>query len=469
MVRVNEIDQHLVADVIVGYYNRQNFRDSELLAGRHSVGSKSRSPANANRIMRKTDSSDGTNNSDPEEDLENGFLPAAAPDGLCFPASLDAGNRDLAPQLHLRTSTTPTAGSGEIVTQTLAEQRRERRREQRQAHQARLRQKEAERESERRRMRVDKARREREVARAVRDAEDTERVRLLREAQEAENAAPIAARLMRTMQRRAAGAVAAAKARAGAGAGVVAVAAGGVSTQQTMATGNPADDSPFGLELGEKNHQRTENAPDGDDLPTYRRPSQVRFDKEQLPIYGSNSREREDGPPAGDRKVSVALTNASKKGRQWPQRGAKARAHPPPEGEDGTKPETTTPPLSRAREKAATAASATDTAGAGEAGKLGSDKVAMSTHQVTGAMPQQPSGAGADTDLRRRKPSEERVGEPRAVFVHRASMVASSIDGAAAWEEAVGQTGGSVAEQEARASHVRRKSTKGRVGSVLPS
>eukprot|EP00903_Cladosiphon_okamuranus_P020991 g19283.t1 len=210
MVRVNEIDQHLVADIIVGYYNRQRFRDSQLLADRHSVGSKIRSPATANRIMRRSDS-DGTKSNDPEETLENGSPHATAPNGLCFPPSLDDGDRELVPQLYLRTSTKPNAGGGEILTVSLAEQRKQRRRERRQAHQASLRQKEAERESERRRMRAEKERRDREVARAVREAEDAERVRLLREAQEAENAAPVAARLMRTMQRKAAGAVAAAK------------------------------------------------------------------------------------------------------------------------------------------------------------------------------------------------------------------------------------------------------------------
>lgn len=500
MVRVNEIDQHLVSDIIVGYYNRQNFRDSQLLADRHSMKSKTRSSASSHRVM-GTNDSDSTNNSDPEEDVRN-VTPHAASDGLCFPLSVGDGGRELVPPLHLRTSGMAVGatrkpskdfavaedGGGEIMTLTLAERRRERRRERQQAHQERLRRKDAERESERRRMRADKALRDREVARAVREAEDAERVRLLREAQEAEDAAPVAARLIRTMQRKAAGAVAAAKSRAGAGADVVAATAGSGSSQRAMATGTPADDGPFRRERGEENHQQTQNGPEGEDLPVGRRPSQVTFDNEMVQVERSaggsglergrrsndgdggnlggttmhvDNRVRKAKPPADENKLGEALTNDSKKGRHRPKKGS------PSQGKDDTSPGATTPPLSRARERAAAAAAPTDALKDREGAKATSDVIVMSAPAEVATL--QAEEAGGDTDVRRRKPSQERVGEPRAVFMHRASIVPSSIDAPTSGEAARGEMPGSVTGEEAGAIHQRRQGIKGRVGSVLPT
>lgn len=499
MVRVNEIDQHLVSDIVVGYYNRQHFRDSQLLADRHSLGPKSRSQAATKPILRRNDSDANSSNSDPEEDAEDGSL-QAAPDGLCLPPPLDDGDRELVPQLKLRTSTTPAGEGGENLTlTTVAGQRRERRRGRRQAHQDRIRTKQAEHESERRRMRADKERRDREVARAVREAEDAERVRLLREAQEAEDAAPVAARLMRTMQRKAAGAVAAAKARTAAAAGVAGGAEGGGSTQQAVGTGDPAyNNSRFRRDLTEKNHPLlAPNAPDEDEFPANRRPSQVRFDKEQRPLERSHGdglelrrrsndgdgrnlggttvksekRESKGEAPVDEGKVGAALTTDTKSRRQRPKKGSKAGADPPPEGNDATVVRATTPPFPRAREKAAAAASATITVSDMGGGNSTSDAVVASTLETAATLtpPPQAKEARGDTDFRRRKPSEERVGEPRAVFMHRASMVPFSTDAAAAGEAASGQVAGAVAGEEAGATHQRRRSTKGRVGSVLPT
>lgn len=502
MVRVNEIDKHLVADIVVGYYNRQNFRESQLLADRHSVRNKSRSSAAPQGLHHNMpgSGSGSSNNSDPEDDVDSP-PPLAEPDGRCLPPSIDDNDRELAPSLQLRMPAMAQGGDSGILTLSLAEQRKERRRERRQAHQDRLRQQEAERESERRRMQADKERREREVARAVREAEDAERVRLLREAQEAENAAPVAARLMRTMQRKAAGAVAAAKLRVGGGTGSIVVDAGGGSTHQAVMTDAPADVYAPRHELRGKNHQLTDIASDGDNPPSGRRPSQVTFDKEELPGERPGDdrleqrRRRNDGIVGGggggggnlgripmppdkrvrkgksptDREAGAAPTNDKKNRRQRPKKAAKAKADPPREGKDDTKPGAKTLPLSRAREKAAAAASAHDTVGGREGGKLTADTIVISAPS-TAETRQQVRAEGADADLPRRKPSQERVGETRAVFVHRSSLVPSSVEGAAAGE-AGEQTTGSVAraEAEAEVTRQRKKSTKGRVGSVLPT
>ena len=494
MVRVNEVDGYLVSDIVAGYYDRQHFRDSQLLADRHSAGPKSRGQAAIKPILRRNDSDDGNDsNSDSEEDAENGCL-RAAPDGLCVPPSLADGDRELVPQLKLRMSTTPTGGAGEVMTLTVAEQRRERRRERRKAHQDRIRMKEAERESERRRMRADKERRDREVARAVREAEDAERVRLLREAQEAEDAAPVAARLMRTMQRKAAGAVAAAKARAGASAGVAAVVVDRVGpTKEPVETGITADDYPFGSELMENDCQQAHSTADEDGG---RRPSQVRFDKEKPPVLierpegnglaprrrgsggdggnlggatvKSDKRESKVEAPAEEGMVGAALAKGTRNRKHGPKKGAKADT----ERNGGMDSAARTPPLARAREKAAAAVSAAITVGDSEGGKPEFDAAVTSTPGTAAPpSPTQAREAGADTTLPKRKPSEERVGEPRAVFMHRASMVPSSTDAAAAGKAAGGQvtTGTTGAGEAAGATHQRSTSNRGRVGSVLPA
>lgn len=319
MVRVSEKDRHLVADIIVGYYSRDNFRDSELLAERHGLGAKhptTTTTLSSNRSdPRNGGGSGGTIHSEPEKEKTNTNVaaPDAARDGLCFSFDDDDddddGRREREPSFPLLASpsldpTTGEGGGGEIMTLTLAEKRRERRRERRHAHQEELRRKEAERQSERRRIRVAKEQRDREVARAVREAEDSERVRLLREAQEAEDAAPVAARLMRTMQRKAAAAVAAASSRAVAAAGVVegrggvAVAAEDGPTPQAVVSGILGNDLASSHGQRKKQQQKTYSAPGEADLTHDRRPSEVRFDQE------TTLGERPDGGDLERRRTS---------------------------------------------------------------------------------------------------------------------------------------------------------------------
>lgn len=158
--------------------------------------------------------------------------------------------------------------------------------------------------------------------------------------------------------------------------------------------------------------------------------------------------------------------HGSKKGRQRPEKGAKARADPLPKEKDRTVTGARTLPFSRAREKAAAAASASSpTLEIAEGSTLTSDPVVTPPPVKVATPPQARGEAGGHTDVGRRKPSQERVSEPRAVFLHRASIVPPSTDAPAAGEAA--KIAGSVAGEEAGVIHQRRQSVKGRVGSVL--
>ncbi|CAN0150103.1 unnamed protein product, partial [Pylaiella littoralis] len=531
MVRVSERDRYLAADVIVGYYSREGFRESKLLAERHGLGAKH--PTTTSTLSshhHDLQSSCGSpTHSGPEEETTKTNIATtadAALDVLCFPTHFDDDDDDddddgdgrevetpspllTSPSLHPATF---EGSGGEIMTHTLSEKRRERRRERRHAHQEELRRKEAERVSERRRMRAENARREREVARAVREAEDAERVRLLREAQEAEDAAPVAARLMRTLQRKAAAAVAAASSKTAAVAGVVqgrsgvAVAAEGGPTSDASASDILANDLAFShgqwkRQQEQQEQRQNENITPGDaDLTHDRRTSEVRVHHETT-LGGSGSSaliadvtalsdEGEGDTLTVDTTQPTAATNARKKGRWRPKKrgvvgregnnwGKETESHSPEERTNAER-HAASPPLSRARAKAAAAAAAapsTDSKGerpdhslekkstlGSEVAPAGVDLAAAAT-----AAPLQPQsvGMGDMVDRPRRKPSEERVGEPRAVFTHRASLKLFTPDAAAARDAAgVAVT---TAGDKAVGNHQRRPSSKGRVGSVLPT
>lgn len=203
-----------------------------------------------------------------------------------------------------------------------------------------------------------------------------------------------------------------------------------------------------------------------------------------------------------DTTQPTAATNARKKGRWRPKKrgvvgregnnwGKETESHSPEERTNAER-HAASPPLSRARAKAAAAAAAapstvapaTDTDAdfkdskgerpdhslekkstlGSEVAPAGVDLAAAAT-----AAPLQPQsvGMGDMVDRPRRKPSEERVGEPRAVFTHRASLKLFTHDAAAARDAAgVAVT---TAGDKAVGNHQRRPSSKGRVGSVLPT
>lgn len=189
----------------------------------------------------------------------------------------------------------------------------------------------------------------------------------------------------------------------------------------------------------------------------------------------------------------------AKKGRRKPNIGAKVERDLPPGGGRGggiAPANESSPARTRARARALAGASAAASATAAvdsmdRAGSnLGSSRV--DERFITGGsagdgaaaakpqgsadasaagrlQPQSTGGTGGKAVLPRRKPSEERAGEPRAVFVHRASI------------ENLSAGAGTAAVEAARASTVaedlgvgggggaRRLSSKGRVGSVLPT
>lgn len=509
---MSERDSYLVADIIVGYYNRQNFRDSKLLADRHTHGSKNRTrnPAfNAHHNQPLSDG-DSASNSEPEE--YNLDFVAAGADGLCVPLQNQNHDQELPPPLPLVlgggggiASTEPAVAEddgGLRTTLTVAEQRRQRRRERREIHQRELRRREAERESERRRMRTDRARRDREVARAVREAEDAERVRLLREAQEAENAAPVAARLMRTLQRKAAAAIAAAASGAttptasgttpasprtmlaasgttaaapaveGRGAVVVPVEDEGV--REAAASAPPAagllssddeqrqsrDRQPPGVRFG---HVATLREGHGRDLERRRSdPAAIAPDPEPtLPRKVRRKPKRPDDVE-GERDRGRA-TAAGKVHAGEAKRGALGES---------------SPPLSSTRARAAAAddiGTQNDGSNLDPSSTLQHDsapETVVDAAQAAVSPESQFAGMGLGHDRPRRKPSEERIGEPRAVFTHRASSVsATARDAAAAGEVArisTGERGAVTVGEGGSGNRERRPSSRGRVGSVLP-
>ncbi len=550
---MNENDRFLVADIIVGYYSRENFGNSELLAERHGAKYLTRGRTLSSLVTNERGGGDGggggggggggtTNNLGATTNgLGSCTADAITPGRLSAPSLFgdnydddddddDEGSRELEPPLPLavaggggkRPGSRPDALEGGIMTPgSLAEQRRERRRERRRAHQDSLRRKEAERESERRRVQAERARRDREVARAVREAEEAERARLLREAREAEDAAPVAARLVRTMQRKAAEAVAAAKAKAAVvgleGRGGVAVAAEGGGPAQKGAGG--VGGGVGGGSGGGGTALMDRHGGGWDRGSAVVHPDRQEDPAAALGILGGGSTEvaggREEGshrsvgfdPSAPTEIISVggeredgAANHAghhhpAKKGRRKPKVGVKAERDLPPGGgrgrgsapADGNE---SSPALSRARSRALAGASAAESVidskdragsksdssrdderfGAGASGDEAAPAKPQRSADVSAAGPSQPQstgGTGERAVLPRRKPSEERAGEPRAVFVHRASIENQSAGAATAAVEAAGAS--TVTEYVGGGGGARRLSSKGRVGSVLPT
>ncbi|CAN0282227.1 unnamed protein product, partial [Ectocarpus fasciculatus] len=526
IVRVSEKDRYLVADIVVGYYSRENFRESKLLEERHSLRKNHRAQASTQQHSSRRDERSG---SDSDSDSTNGpventgNLTVANTDGLCVPCD-DHGDGSLEPPLTLKTSmmvggagADPSAleggGRGRRVP-TPAERRRERQRERRQAHQEDVRRKEAERESERRRMRADKARRDREVARAVREAEDAERLRLLIEAQEAENNAPVPTRLLRTMQRKAAAAIAAVASGAAAatadGRGVVDGPAKAGTTGDRRLPEVSFSQKPTlieeqsdggGPEQGGKCLQVSVLG-DGDDSPSKttetatRRPSRkdvghrlsastataaLGVDNEEVAALAGEAQNTvaADAPKQGKRKTKSREAGEGGRGRTKAagrpvaERHNKDRANKDDRG-------ALSRPGSTAQAGSATAADVfvdaslqersgnkrtSHTRGHGNApqGEVEANLTAASSP------PSDVGGVVVGTTGRpRRKPSEERAGEPRAVFTHRASATLPTDEATGGGEAAgvlvEGGRGGRHGE-----SHQRRASSKGRVGSVLPA
>ncbi|CAM9967797.1 unnamed protein product [Ectocarpus sp. 4 AP-2014] len=509
IIRVSEKDRYLVADIVVGYYSRHNFRESTLLAERHGLRKKHQT--------QERSGSDSDRDSDSTSELveSTGSSTVANADGLCVPCD-DREDGSLEPPLSLKTSMMmvvggsgmdPSVGEGRgggSRTPTMAERRRERRRERRQAHQEDVRRKEAERESERRRMRADKARRDREVARAVREAEDAERLRLLSEAQEAENAAAVPARLLRTMQRKAAAAIAVVASGAGVTAdyrGVVGEPAKAGTTLDRRVPGVNLREKPVleeerrdggGSEQERKGHQISVLG-DGDGSPSKTNMTATRRRSRKavghgLPATPANAARADDNEEVtaleGETQHAVA-TEEPKKGKrktksQEASEGGRGRTtaagHPDVERhnkERGALP----PPLpgTTAQAGSAVAVTAANVALPERSGNKrtslsrGHSNVPQGEANLT-AVSSPPKDVGMDgtTGRPRRKPSEERVGEPRVVFTHRASAILPTDEATGSGEAAGVLVEGGRGERNGD-SHQRRASSKGRVGSVLPS
>lgn len=206
---MNEHDRRLVADIIVGYYSRETFQNSELLAKRYGLAPPAPTSSAPTAALITTNDSDRPENSN--SDYARHVEAYEAWDSV-EPYPVANASLEHQPTLPLLTPTTADGiennlESGVVQGTTgvgpLAELRRRRRRERREAHQDTLRRKAEERESERRRLQVEEERRAREVERAVFEAESAERARLVREAEDADNAASLVKRLFHTLQGRA--------------------------------------------------------------------------------------------------------------------------------------------------------------------------------------------------------------------------------------------------------------------------
>ncbi|CBJ33660.1 hypothetical protein Esi_0545_0009 [Ectocarpus siliculosus] len=522
IIRVSEKDRYLVADIVVGYYSRQNFRESKLLAERHGLRKGHRTQESTHQHSRRDErsgSDSGRDSDSTNEPVENtGSLTVANADGLCVPRG-DHEDGSLEPPLSLKTSMMMVVGGsgvdpsavegrgGGSRTPTMAERRRERRRERRQAHQEDVRRKEAERESERRRMRADKARRDREVARAVREAEDAERLRLLSEAQEAENAAAVPTRLLRTMQRKAVEAIAAVASGAGTtadGRGVVDEPAKAGTTRDRRVPGVNFSKKTVleeerrdggGPEQERKGHQPSVLG-DGDDSPSKTNMTATRRrsrkavghglpathanaaladDNEEVTALAGETRHAfaTDEPKKGKRKTKSREASEGGRGRTTAAGHRDVERH---NKERGALP----PPLPGTTAQAGSAAVATaanDALRERSGNKRTSHSRGHSRNAPQGeaeanltavSSPPKDVGVGGTTGRPRRKPSEERVGEPRAVFAHRASAILPTDEATGSGEAAGVLVEGARGERNGE-SHQRRASRKGRVGSVSPS
>lgn len=238
-IRVKERDRRLVADVVVGYYSRDGFQKSELLAERYGLSATASTIAAASKT---TDSAEPhTRNFPNDSNIVDNASSGGNEDGLegeklaCNRRDRDGAfkssperrcssfeNRDtderlesalpsVIPRLHIRgvdNGHDKSVDSSRIAEGIegpcpLAELRRFHRRERRHAHQDVIRRKVDERESETRRLRAVRDQRAREAARAATEAGAAERIHELQLAEKAEKAAPWAKRLFRTMRRKA--------------------------------------------------------------------------------------------------------------------------------------------------------------------------------------------------------------------------------------------------------------------------
>lgn len=183
-MRVNERDRHLVSDIIVGYYSREKFSHSELLAKRYAL-----SPSNAmitsgtldpaaKHFRSSTEPSCNSNNKPEDYDDDNAHgLEQPLPSMMSITV-MDAHSTGRASSAK---GGAGTAGYGSASgnNDALALARRQAKRERRNAHQVAIRRKAEERENARRRLLVEKERRDREVARAVAVSEAESRARLI--------------------------------------------------------------------------------------------------------------------------------------------------------------------------------------------------------------------------------------------------------------------------------------------------
>lgn len=543
-MRVNERNQRLVADIIVGYYSRDRFKASTLFAKRHVTAplpGAVLATASA-RILTADD--------------------ARADTGIGNPVTIDGDaleHAEMLPMLTLKVEGEESdKEGGKVKSASLADLRRRRRQDEQNVHQDAIRRKLEERESERRRLQVERGRRARDVARAVAEAETAERARLLKEAEDAVNAAPLVARLLHTLQSKAktaAAAVAASAARTGtAWPGTSAGGVGGATmAQESVATGDTAVDGTFDEAIREEHNmlspkQAARNSASNELLPRAIPSGDVNLRSGRGNELGDGSRLKGSGIGRQGDNVVARPTKAnefhdssergvgsSSRARSSPTASAAAgpKAKMPSRKGNRTKPmakggefsNVSQPavwqPLARAKADAAAAAIAT-TATAEDGRKHGptpefeedvprplSKKKHSSPSHSSGSSPRNVSSQGGrpepgvsqereeetgtrlgDGETRineitehrrslqptleaekidpgenrsRRRPSVGTAKEPRAVFVHRASLSVASVGVETNVPPSVrgGDTGqGGMA--------LSRRPSKGGVGSVLP-
>lgn len=206
--RVHEREQRLVTGIIIGYYDRDGFKDSELLA--KSYGLAPPSP----RLL-TTPSSTTTRKADGKliDDADNVDDSVEENDAQLETSSSDTRKDCTAPPL-LRMGGIGGggiqdwgAGHGNVRIIPMAS-RRSRRKERQLEHQESILRKQEERRSVRRRFQIEKERRARDIVRRRSEAAAYKKARLLHEAQEAANFAPVVERVLRGLQRKTATVVA---------------------------------------------------------------------------------------------------------------------------------------------------------------------------------------------------------------------------------------------------------------------
>lgn len=547
-----------MADIIVGYYSRDKFRESQLIAKRYGLAPPASTPvaaaaaaataAPATRVLpRHLDGQEGDGDSGNPYDNDGGY-------------GGDDGGVDLAPLLHVLIPTTtggkrmkessvdrsgdrsgdrssyrsgdpsgdrsndpPGERSGDRSGEpsgvplggaeggtsahentSLSELRKIRRRERRQAHQEDIRRKEGERESESRRFQADKELRAREVARAVADAEAAERARLVKDGNES---SPVVSRLLHTLQRKtvaatpAAAAVTAATLPVGqAGAGT-----GGVGGGRT-AVGSGGGSGGSGGGDGSSTAASTDLSPGGVDTASAAAAA-AKVATELHHAIGSGGGGRRRSIAKGDSTgghggLNVAApdfaspplatkgklaTGAASAAAVWDGDGEKKR-HSIDESAVAC---LRNPDISSSSTKMASSFSASrlhkisPSQGAGEGTAEAPPLDSPGNHKKSGGRNSRDRDkrlsrgdlaptlmGGLKTALPpgtegrpKRKPSVERAQEPRAVFVHRDSLVSAT-----AAAGAVGVSSSSVEECAVGNGGFTggRRPSKGGVGSVLP-